>query len=139
MDPISISLGAVVAALVVKATNRAEDTVVDAGASAISKIIEWLRSRLSGGKDSALERLEDAPDSPSREKALADQVDAFLTANPALTSELQALVAKARAAEAGYQTSTQSVTNGSANVQNAHIHDSTVTTSFGSGAGQPPV
>ena len=70
VEPVSLTLGAIAAALVAKATEKTAEAAVDGGAGALSGIVAWLRKRFSGPEDNqgatALARIEDAPDSPSR-------------------------------------------------------------------------
>lgn len=94
-----VSLGAVVAALVSKALDRAEDKAVEGGEGALRRTLEAVRQLFSDDpeRSRALERLEDAPDSPARVRELGEVVDRSVDAYPDLRSRLEALVTEARA------------------------------------------
>src|SRR6478609_1291812 len=65
--------------------DRAGGAAVDAGAGVLSRLAGWLRARLRGGPG-AVDRVADAPDSPSRMKELAAQIDSQAAADvPAIT------------------------------------------------------
>jgi hypothetical protein len=129
VEPISLTIGAVIAGLVFKASDRAETGVVDAAANAVSKVVSWVSQHLPGGKDSALARLQDAPDSASRAAALAAEVD-DLAGQPELRTELLALIEEVRSAGATTQQVNQSAW-GSSIVQAANINDSEIRISYG--------
>jgi Spy/CpxP family protein refolding chaperone len=130
MDPVSLSLGAVVAALVAKAADRAEDGVVDAAATALSRLVNWVRTHLGGGSHSPLERLTDAPDSPSRIRALAEEIDQRASGDDQFRKELQALVEQAQSAGVDVASVSQ-VAWGDQNVQNANVTGSDIRVSYG--------
>lgn len=127
MEP--VTLGVIIAALAAKALERAGDEAVDAGFGAMGKIVEALRRRFAGSEDSdgeaALDRLADAPDSPSRVSALAELVDDRAAKSPGLREELEALMREARDAGVDVDSISQ-VAHGNQIVQNADINDSQV-------------
>jgi hypothetical protein len=96
---IELALGAAVAALIAKALDRAGEKAVDQGEGAVRRLVELVRGRLSETDDEegtkALERVEDAPDSPSRVEALARLLGERAKDNPELRRELAALVEEA--------------------------------------------
>ena len=137
VEPVSLTLGAIAAALVAKATEKTAEAAVDGGAGALSGIVAWLRKRFSGPEDNqgatALPRIEDAPDSPSRLRELAKVVDRRADAEPSFRSELAALVEEARSGGVDMGSIVQTAW-GHQNVQNAGVVDSEVTVTYG----QPP-
>lgn len=99
VEPVSLTLGMVVASLVAKAMDIATDEAVDGGAGVLHRLVGWLREQLGGRDDSgksALARVEDAPDSPSRLRELAAVVDERASADGEFRTGLEALVAEAR-------------------------------------------
>jgi hypothetical protein len=139
VEPISLSLGAIVAALVARASDKVADDAVEAGEGAVSKLVAAVRRRFSRDRDElaaeALARVEDVPDSPSRVKALADVVDERAQRDDDLRSEFEQLVAEARGAGVKVDSITQSAF-GNQNVQIAGVSDSQINVSHGSS--QPP-
>ncbi|MGO9788202.1 MAG: hypothetical protein ACLP8S_01380 [Solirubrobacteraceae bacterium] len=79
MDP--VSLGAITTGLIVKAVDRAEDDALDAGSGALRRLLGFLRDRFSrdanASASTALARVQDAPDSPSRLRELAAVIAAL--------------------------------------------------------------
>jgi len=120
MDPVTIGLGLVAASLVAKALIRAEDAVVDAGASAVSRLIAWLKERFSGEDATVLSRLEEAPDSPAREKALAETIAVHADADLDFAAELEKLLTAVENAGGEVWQASQSAT-GDQNVQIANV------------------
>ena len=81
MDPISGALvagmfGAALEKAGEAAVNHLTDDAIDAGQGALGRLVAWVRRKFSGTKE--LERVEDAPDSPSRVKALGDAIEKSL-------------------------------------------------------------
>ncbi len=135
VEPVSLTLGAIVAALVAKAVDRAEDRAVEDGEGVLRRVVGLLRERFSSRDDesaaTALARLEDAPDSPTRVRELAVAVDRAAEADPALRSGLEALVSEARSAGIDVESISQTAW-GNQNVQTAGLVDSEVNVSYGS-------
>ena len=77
VEPVSLTLGAIAAAIVAKVSEKAVDRVtdeaVDAGAEAGNRVVRWLRSKLSSSKE--LDLVTEAPDSASAVKKLSDVID----------------------------------------------------------------
>jgi hypothetical protein len=91
----------VVAALLAKALNRAEDGVVDSGVEVARKAVEALRRRFSREGDAeagqALEGLVEASDSKRREAALADLLEDRAAGSAELLGELKAIAERIEA------------------------------------------
>lgn len=137
VEPVSLTLGAVVAALVVKAAEKAGERAAEGGAGALGRLVDRLRQRFTGDGDAAatkaLERVEDAPDSPSRLQLLTEVVDRRAAADADFRSELETLVHEARAEGVELGSITQTVW-GDQNVQVAGTVGSDVNVTYG----QPP-
>ena len=137
MEPVSLTLGAIVAALVAKAMDKSAERAVEGGAGVLGRLLGWLRDRFSGDKDEAgaraLARVEDAPDSPSRVRELAGVLDERTGADGEFRAALEALVAEARSAGVDVGSITQTAW-GNQNVQNAGVVDSEIHVTYG----QPP-
>jgi hypothetical protein len=123
----TVSIGIMVAALIAKALNRAEDGAVDAAVEVGRRAVESLRKRLSGDTDAEviLDGLLDAPDSRRREKALADILDTRARESSELLEELMAIVREAEVAGV-HLGPIEQVAEGDGNVQNAGIVSSRI-------------
>jgi uncharacterized protein (UPF0335 family) len=137
-----ITLGVVVAALFAKALERAADKTVDKGEGALRRLVDALKKSVGTGDvgSTALARLEDAPDSPSRLRELAEVVDERASAEPELRRELNDLVQEARGAGVDIESIVQTAV-GSQNVQIAGLVESEVAIDLGrnaTGGGSPP-
>lgn len=134
VEPVSLTLGAVVAALVAKAAEKAGERAVESGAGVLSRLVGRLRQRFTGDGDAAatnaLDQVEDAPDSPSRLKLLTEVVDRRAAADADFRSELETLVHEARAEGVDVGSITQTVW-GDQNVQVAGIVGSDVNVTYG--------
>jgi hypothetical protein len=90
-----VSVGVIVAALLAKALNRAEDGVIDSGVEVARKGIEALRERFSRKGDTeaeqALESLAETPDSERRERVLAALLERRARESAELHEELNAI------------------------------------------------
>jgi hypothetical protein len=138
VEPVSLTVGAVVAALVVKAAEKGGEELAEGASSVLGRLVGWLRARFSRTADSeassALAKVEDVPDSPSRVKDLATILDSRAEADPEFRAELQRFVDQARAAGVEVKSITQTAF-GDQNVQAADVHDSSINVSHG---GTPP-
>src|SRR4051812_113523 len=127
VEPVSLSLGAIVAALVAKAVGRAADDAVEGCESMLRRLVAALRERFAGAGDEpareALTRVQEAPDSPSRVEALAREIDQRAQTDRELRSELEALVAQARRGGVNVEQISQSAW-GDQNAQAAGLVDS---------------
>lgn len=131
MEPVSLTLGAIAAALVAKATDKATERAVEGGEGALARLVGWLRRRFSDDDQhddahTALTRLEEVPDSPSRLQALAGVIDGRAEADPGFRAELEALVKQAHAAGMDVGTIVQTAW-GDQNVQIGGVQGSSIT------------
>lgn len=132
MDP--LTLGVVAAALVVKASEKSGEKLVDAGTAGLKRFVGWLREQFaqSGQASDAtvLAKVESAPDSPSREQALADLINQRSEEDGAFKEKLADLIEQLRTEDGQVEQTVQSAV-GNQNVQNANTHGSTVNISYG--------
>ncbi len=137
VEPVSLTLGTIAAALVTKATEEAAGRAVKSGAGALTSLVNWLRRRFSGADEqqgvTALARVEEVPDSPSRLKELAEVLDRWAEADPEFHSELRSLVERAQASGVDVGSIAQTAW-GDQNVQSAGVVSSEITVTYG----QPP-
>jgi hypothetical protein len=136
VEPVSLTVGAVVAALLTKAAEKGGEDLADAAKAAVSRVVGWLRDRFTRTGDEegsqALAWAEGAPDSPSRMSALADLVDRRAEADPEFKSQLQQLVDDAKQQHGLQVGSIAQSAVGNQNVQAAGNQDTSVTVSYGS-------
>lgn len=123
-----LTLGAIAAFLAAKAMERAGDEVVDAGAKAMHRVLKSLRRYFQsedpeGAK--SLERLSEAPDSPSRIGELAKAIDAAADRSPELRGELETLIRETQQAGIAIDSINQSA-EGQGNIQIAGIANSEI-------------
>ena len=132
---LELTLGALAAALIAKALDRAEGKALDRGEGMLKKLVELVRGSSSSDECSAaLDRLEKAPDSPSRVNELARQLDERVAADPEFGDELEALVEEAKAGSVDVQSIVQ-VAYGDQSPQLSNVSDSEINISYGSGGG----
>lgn len=142
VEPVSLTVGALAAALVSKAAEKAVEKVGEdageAGVGALARFARWLRERVSGHQEpsAALARVEDVPDSPSRVKALGVALDRFAEQDPGFGEQLRRQVQQARDAGVDVKVITQTAL-GDQNVQVADVEGSTVSVSYGTGHPRP--
>jgi hypothetical protein len=133
VDP--VTLGTVVAALISKALDKAENAVVDEGTGVLQRLVGAVRQRFARTNDKAadhaLDQVEDAPDSPSRARDLGVMLDEAMASDPEFRAELAGLVEEARRAGVDVGSITQTAT-GNQNVQIADAHQSTINVTQGS-------
>jgi len=100
MDPVSLSVGALVARLVAKASERAVDATVESGEGVLRALVDRVRHRFSDADDEGgsrvLELVQDAPDSAKTVTALAAAIDRHAPPDSAFATELWQLVERAR-------------------------------------------
>lgn len=134
-----VTLGAIVATLVAKALDRAEDRVLEDGEGALRRLVNAVQGRFARSDDrvgaTALARVADAPDSPTRAGELAKLLDERTEGDPVFRDELQGLVEQARAAGVNVGSISQ-VAWGDQDVQIAGLVDSQVRVTFGSRPGE---
>ena len=131
MEPVSLTLGAIVAGLVAKAGERASERAVDGSEDAVRRLVGRLRQRFSDDAPAAgaLALVEQEPDGTSSIAHLAAHVDQH-AADPGFRRELEALVAQARAKGAAVD-AVQQTASGGRNVQIAEVAGSQVSVSYG--------
>lgn len=122
-------MGLIIAALIAKAVDRAEDGAVDGGLTIGRRALDVLRARFAGEDDKeaaqALERLAEAPDSRKLIAAVGGLLEERANREPGLRAELEALIEEAR--QAGVDTAAIAQTAiGDGNVQVGGISDSEV-------------
>jgi hypothetical protein len=134
VEPVSLTVGAVVAALVVRAAEKGGEELAEGASSVVGRVVGWLRARFARTRDaeasSALARVEEVPDSPSRSKVLANVLDERADADPGLRVELERLVEEAKAAGVKVESIAQTAL-GDQNVQVAGAHHSSFKVSYG--------
>ncbi len=139
VEPVSLTVGAIAAALVAKASDKAAERAVDDGAGALARLVGWLRARFAHDDateaSTAFAKVEDAPDSPSRVRELAAQLDRWAD-DPGFRAELQGLVDKAQAAGVDVSSIAQSAW-GNQNTQIAGVVGSSITTTYGQAPAPP--
>lgn len=123
-----MTLGAIVAALVAKAGDHALATTVEAGDSALRRVVDRLRQRFADTDDekaaAALEVVERAPDATVM-RELAAAVDRHVATDVGLAAELEEFVKQARAEGVDVDSINQ-VAWGDHNVQIAEVHGSQI-------------
>ena len=133
MDPVSLTLGGVVAGLVAKAVDATGDRLVGGAVAVVGRLVSRLRARFGDVSDeagaAALAGVEEVPDSPSRVGVLAEAVDR-LAADPGFRAELEALVSDARDAGVDVGAITQTAW-GDRNVQIGGVSDSQIDVNYG--------
>jgi hypothetical protein len=102
MEPISITIGAAVAALLAKAWERTLDATADAGQATLQRLADRVRQRFAQESDDhalrALELVEQVPDSELLTGRLAGAIDHHAGIDPEFASELETLVSETKAA-----------------------------------------
>jgi len=141
VEPVSLTLGAVVATLLTRAAEKGGEDLPDAAKASLTRLLRWLRDRFSRDGDTAgstaLANAKQVPDSPSRVVALAAAINRRAAADPGFRRELDRLVQEAK--NDGVQVESVAQTAwGNQNVQNSHVAGSTITTSYGSVPPGPP-
>lgn len=134
MEP--VTLGIIVAALIAKGLDRAEDGVVDGAVQAARKAVKALRGRFTGDREAeqAIDRLVEAPDNEERKNALAAVLEDRAAGSTELRAEMQAIVEQFKGAGVRIGDIEQTA-EGNENVQNAGIANSQITISRGPGSG----
>lgn len=140
MEPVSLTLGAIAAALVAKAADKAAERAVEGGETVLERLVGWLRQRFSGEEQreaqTALAHVEQVPDSPSRLGALAEVIDRRAGADAEFRSELEALVKEAQAGGVDIGSIAQTAW-GDQNVQIAGVEGSSINLTYGQRPSSP--
>lgn len=137
VDPVSLSIGALAVAFVVKAVEKAGENVGGGLPGAVGRVREWLSERFSRQNEDAsqaLKLVEAVPDSPSRLRALAELIDHQAETDSVFKTELQELIAQAQTSGVDMNAVSQ-IAQGIGIVQIAHTSNSTITVNQ---AGIPP-
>ena len=134
MEPVPLTIGAVVAALVLKAAEKSGEQATETAWAAVGKLVERVRRRFSEGGDAqavaALARVQDPPAGPSQLAALAAAVDRHAGEDADFATELQRLVRESESAGVKVQQVTQTAW-GSQVSQIQDVSGSTVNVTFG--------
>jgi hypothetical protein len=129
MDPVTLTLGGIVAGLVAKVLDKGEGKAADQGWAALGRLVGAVRRRFrEHGSDQdkqALTGVEDAPDSPRRLQALAAAVDRHAGADATWRAELRAQVEEAKSGGVDVGSLTQSAW-GDHNIQIGGVSGSTI-------------
>lgn len=137
VEPVSLTLGAIAAALVAKVADKTAEQAVEGGAGAVSRLVGWLKDRFveadEDGGATALARVEEVPDSPSRLSALADVVNRRAKADREFRLHLMSLVEDAHRSGVDVGSLTQTAF-GDQNVQASGVVSSEINVTYG----QPP-
>lgn len=98
MEPVSITLGAVAAAVFARAQDRLAEGAVEGGEGVARRLAAWLRKRFSDQEPAcrALERVEQAPGSRSGVDVLAQVIDGRARGDEEFRAELAEFVEAAR-------------------------------------------
>lgn len=139
VDPVSLSVGAVVAALVTKAAEKAGEGAVEAVPGVVGRLVKWLRERFSGDGDAKAVRALDAAAEFGGDRA-AQALEAAVDAKAAVDAEFKAAVEKLveEAGQDGVEmhVNTQAVQKGDNNTQFQDVRSSTITVTHGGGTNQ---
>lgn len=129
MDPVSLTVGGVVAALVLKAADKTGEQLAGSGLAAVGRLVERVRHRFQERGDAAAEaalaRVQDPPVAEAHLTALAAAVDRHGNEDAAFAAELRRLVQESQSAGVDVQQVSQ-VAWGSDNVQIANVIGSTI-------------
>ena len=139
MEPVSLTVGAVVAALVTKAAEKGGENLADAARAAVGRLVGWLRDRFSRDQDQpAVQALAAAEKygGPVARQELADVVDGKATADAGFKAEVERLVAQAEQQGVEVKTITQNAW-GNQNTQIADVSGSTINIGWQPGSGSP--
>ena len=135
MEPVSLTVGALVVALLTKAAEKGGESLADGARAAVGRLVGWLRDRFTQTGDEegsqALAWAEGAPDSASRMRDLASVVDRRAATDPEFKSQLQQLVDDAKQQQGLQVGSIAQSAFGNQNVQTAGNQDTSVTVSYG--------
>ena len=130
MEPISVTVAAIMAALAARASDRAVDATVQGGEGVLRRIASRVRERFAAADDEdamgALELVERVPDSKMLVEQLAAAVNRYAVGDPVFASELADLVGEARANGVDVNSITQ-IALGDQAVQIAGVTSSTIT------------
>lgn len=127
MDPVTLTLGATVAALIAKVISQGEDKAAKAAWEVVGRLVGTVRSRFrehgSDEDQAAIAGLQAAPDSAKRLAALASAIDRHT--DTTWRAELESLVKEAKSAGVDVTSLTQSAW-GNDNIQIGGVSGSTI-------------
>ncbi len=133
VDPVTLSIGALAVAFVVKTVDKAAEKVGEGLPAAVGRVRDWLRERFSrqdAEAAQALDMVEAGPDSLSKLRDLAELIDRRAEADPTFKTELQELIAQAQTSGVDMVDVSQ-IAQGIGIVQIAHNTNSTITVNQG--------
>ncbi len=134
MEPVSLTIGMAVTALVLKAAETAGEKGVESGWGAVSRLVERLRSYFRDHGDAegvaALVRVQDPPAGEPQLAALAATIDRRAVQDPTLAQDLRDLVQEAESGGVKVQQVSQAAW-GNQNVQIADVTSSSVSVNIG--------
>jgi hypothetical protein len=130
VEPASLTLGAIVAGLVAKASERATDRAVDTGEGALRRLVARVRERFRKDEDAtgSLMLAQRAPDSALLIGQLAEQIARYVNNDREFGTDLASLVAESERADARATLTA----NGNRVVQVADAPGSIVTVNYNS-------
>jgi len=143
VEPVSLTVGAVVAALVLKAADKTGEQVAAGGLAVIGRLVERVRSRFRDRGDApaeaALARVQDPPAGPPQLAALAAAVDRHAGEDVEFAEELRRLVHDAESAGVDVRNAAQ-VALGSQISQIQGVSGATISVNIGQplGGEKPP-
>jgi hypothetical protein len=141
MEPISLTVAAIVAAVAARAQDDVVDAVVEGGEGVLRRVVTRVRERFSGTADAdgtkALALVEEVPDSKRAVQLLAAAVDRHVVNEPAFANALEELAERARAGGVDVD-SIILVALGDQAVQIAGVHSSTITVTHAAPAPRKP-
>ena len=136
VEPVSLTVGAVVAAMVTKAAEKGGENLADAAKAAVGRLVGWLRDRFGRDGDRSGVQALDAAEKyggPVAGQELADAVDGKAATDAGFKAEVEQQVAEAEQQGVDVKTITQNAW-GNQIAQIADVTGSTITTTIG---GQP--
>jgi transposase len=136
MDPVTLRLGGVAAALIAKAVDKTGDKTADAGWAVVGRLVGKIRRHFrehgDGADRAALARVEDPPASAKHLETLAAAIDRHAGSDPELGAELRRLVEEAAKSNLDVGSIVQSAW-GNHNIEIGGVSGSTITIT-----GSPP-
>ena len=130
MDPVTLTLGGIAAALVAKAAKAVGEGVAEGVSTALGKVVDLVRSRFAGDApaEQSLAMVEQVQDSATLLTSLAEAIDRHASADAEFKKQLERAIEGTTDAGLDVGDVTQSVW-GNANVQIANVTGSTITIS----------
>jgi hypothetical protein len=130
VDPVSLTVGGVVAALVLKAADKTGEQLAGSGLAAVGRLVERVRRQFQERGDAAaqavLARVQDPPVAEAHISTLAAAVDRHAGEDAAFAVELACLVQEGHSAGVEVHHVSQQM-GGSGGVQIAQVHTAQIT------------